>query len=315
MEHPSPHDSFFKEIFKNPEAAGDLFRAFLPEGIVAALKWETLKLEPGSYIDESLVASHSDLLFSCDLKGKRAFVYFLFEHQSTVERLMPLRIARYCLSILDEWVKEHASEDLPAVIPVVFYQGGRPWNAPTDLVSLCRLGEEQAALERHLLSVEFILCDLQKLNLEGMRAGLLLRLTLSLMKAVVERKQVDWIDVHRGDLSELVVRSDGRIVIRRMFNYILLTERSGSSSTLKEIANKVVHQEIRKEVMSLAEALQEEGRAEGKREAMISQIRFLEGALRRPVRDSSALRQVSLQELDREVELLQKELQARLPQD
>ena len=81
----------------------------LPSSMAEMVDWEELKLEPGSYVDENLVGTQSDLLFSCTFRGRPGFLYFLVEHQTTVDPIMPLRIARYCLSVVEDWRKAHPS--------------------------------------------------------------------------------------------------------------------------------------------------------------------------------------------------------------
>jgi predicted transposase/invertase (TIGR01784 family) len=52
----TPHDKFFKETFGRLDTARDFFQIHLPPRLAAAMEWETLKLEPGSFIDERLSA-------------------------------------------------------------------------------------------------------------------------------------------------------------------------------------------------------------------------------------------------------------------
>ncbi len=60
----SPHDSFVKRTFTNLDHAADELRAVLPPALVARIDWSTLRIEPGSFVDEALRDRHTDLLFS-----------------------------------------------------------------------------------------------------------------------------------------------------------------------------------------------------------------------------------------------------------
>ena len=53
----------------------------LPAQLVTRTDFSTLALCPGSYVDETLSASQSDLLFSVQVSQKPALLYALFEHQ------------------------------------------------------------------------------------------------------------------------------------------------------------------------------------------------------------------------------------------
>ena len=72
-----PHDALFKAVFGQAEHARDLFLNTLPKSVCSALAWETLALEPGSFVDEKLEDCHSDLLFSIRLDGALAYIYLL----------------------------------------------------------------------------------------------------------------------------------------------------------------------------------------------------------------------------------------------
>lgn len=90
----TPHDALFKSVFEQPEHATAELRHILPAPIVAAIRWPTLTLEPGSFVAPELAGLHSDLLFSAEAEpnGEPILVYLLCEHQSSPEPTMPLRM-------------------------------------------------------------------------------------------------------------------------------------------------------------------------------------------------------------------------------
>jgi predicted transposase YdaD len=45
------------------------------------LDLESLRLMPGSFVDDELRSRHTDLLFSVTFRGRPALIYVLFEHQ------------------------------------------------------------------------------------------------------------------------------------------------------------------------------------------------------------------------------------------
>lgn len=101
-----PHDALFKKTFSVPEHAAAEFRAVLPAKLVARMDFSTLTLCSGSYVDEALSGSESDLLFSVQISGRPALLYALFEHQSTPDKLMPLRLLGYIVRILMRHVSD-----------------------------------------------------------------------------------------------------------------------------------------------------------------------------------------------------------------
>ena len=48
----TPHDKLFKRIFKDPRYAAEELREALPEAVVQALDWTTLKREPETHVEQ-----------------------------------------------------------------------------------------------------------------------------------------------------------------------------------------------------------------------------------------------------------------------
>ena len=63
---------------------------------------------------------------------KNKDVYFLIEHQSTIDYSMPFRIAEYCIlimkSAIDEKHIKNKNYKFPLVYPIVLYTGKEKWN-------------------------------------------------------------------------------------------------------------------------------------------------------------------------------------------
>ncbi len=123
----NPHDKFFKATMSNVIVARDFFRQHLSEAIRAHIDFDTLELQPGSYIDKALQYSASDMLYKIRfLKDfECAYIYVLAEHQSSVDNLMPFRLWQYVVSIWNDHIKKNKQDKLPLVIPLVFYNGVR----------------------------------------------------------------------------------------------------------------------------------------------------------------------------------------------
>src|ERR1700712_4852372 len=121
----SPHDALFKSVFSDPVNARGALQAVLPGKLGRALDWDALALCPGSFVDDVLRSSHTDLLFATRWHdGSEVLVYLLFEHQSTQDRGIAFRLLRYQVRIWERWRSEHpGSETLPVVLPVVLYHG------------------------------------------------------------------------------------------------------------------------------------------------------------------------------------------------
>ena len=134
----TPHDKLFKRIFKEPQYAAEELRTLLPSPLVAALDWATLRPEPDSYVDQALADGYSDLVFSARAGEERVLVYVLFEHQSTNDERMALRLLKYMVEIWMHFAKDqrNVGEPLPLVIPVVLAHAPGGWTAKRRFAEL-----------------------------------------------------------------------------------------------------------------------------------------------------------------------------------
>jgi predicted transposase/invertase (TIGR01784 family) len=168
----SPHDALFKYVFRQPEHAASELRAIFPSALSERLDWRSLHLQPSSFVDEELRGRHADLLFSVRCEGLPAYVYVLFEHQSTNDPLMAFRLLRYLVRIWDSVLSKHPeSRRLPAIVPVVLYQGKSEWAAATELRELIDLDPlTLVQVGSYVPQFRFILDDLTRVDDEELRS-------------------------------------------------------------------------------------------------------------------------------------------------
>jgi len=132
-----PHDALFRGTFSNPDNARGELQHMLPPGLAALIDWSTLKPSPATFIDEAFRESYSDLLFTVQIDGSAAFVYLLFEHQSTADRMLVFRQLKYEVNIWSDWSKEHPhAGKLPVIIPLLLCHCPAPWTAATRFEDL-----------------------------------------------------------------------------------------------------------------------------------------------------------------------------------
>ena len=128
------HDAAYKNFFAKPRTVADTLRARAAD-LARHLDFDTLERMPASFVGRVLDRRHADMLWRVRAVGDRwLYLLVLLEFQSTVDHRMALRMLEYCVCV---W-KGLESKDLgpageyPAVLPVVVYNGSRPWTAPTD---------------------------------------------------------------------------------------------------------------------------------------------------------------------------------------
>jgi hypothetical protein len=72
MSGKTPHDNLFRLAFSQVPHATAHFRATLPPAVVEKVRWETLQLQPGSFVDPELQHLQSDVLYQARLVGEGA---------------------------------------------------------------------------------------------------------------------------------------------------------------------------------------------------------------------------------------------------
>ena len=86
----------------------------MPAALVAGVDWSGLVLETSALPDEELSHRETDLLFQVPWaqdgpsgQAAPARLAIIFEHQSTVDPRMALRVLRYTLRFWDRWLREN----------------------------------------------------------------------------------------------------------------------------------------------------------------------------------------------------------------
>jgi predicted transposase YdaD len=267
-----PHDALFRFVFGKPVHAASELRAVLPAPLAHRLDLSGLHPVNGSFVDEELTNRHCDVLMRTRLDGREAFVYVLIEHQSSPDRMMPLRMLRYLMRIWDRWLEEHPRANrLPMIVPLVVYQGSRRWTHPVELSELLDVDPETARLAGDFLPrFRFVLDDLTKLDKTALRARPTttpVRLTLRLLRIVPARpgdavSAVDPDDVE--DFRDTLRYPDGRELMTAFLTYI----ESGSETPRHRLAwlAAQIGPEAEEVFVTTADMFRAEGRAEGRTE-------------------------------------------------
>ena len=134
-----PHDRLFRAVFSDASEAASLLRSVLPDFVRGSLEWASLTLTPGTFVDEELRLSETDLLYQVEHTGtgQPASVYVLLEHQSSPDPLMRLRLLRYSCRIWEADLRDNPGRrPLRTIVPVVFYQGTSAWTYSTEFSDL-----------------------------------------------------------------------------------------------------------------------------------------------------------------------------------
>ena len=305
---PAAHtnDGFFKAVFSQPEHATAFFKSHLPPAIAEKIDWPSLVVLPGSFVKSSLQQVHSDLLFSVRIGERETLLYLLFEHQSTPDPTMPLRLLSYVTEIFTQHHKAHGFP-LPPVLPLVLHQGPDAWNTSTAFEDLFELPEEIAAdLLPFLPKFHHVLLDLTRFDPETEEHDTRLRVVLQLMKLARQKELLRFFQWLAGFPAHELPDN----LLGLMLLYAL---HSDSDLDARKIYHSLsTNPELEKNAMSVAEKLKAEGRVEGRVEGLwIGKIQILEEFLDLPVSPGESLEALSLDELKAMQERLHREYELR----
>ncbi|MBB88500.1 MAG: hypothetical protein CMP06_14580 [Xanthomonadales bacterium] len=263
----TPHDALFKSVFQQPaNAVAELKHVLAPEH-VSAIDWSTLKLEPGSFVDERLADKHSDLLFSAETRasGERVLVFLLLEHQSSSEPRMALRLLAYMVRIWERFSDADKNSPLPLIVPAVLAQVPGGWKAATRFSGLFSPNLGLLA-DTVLPDFSYAVDDLHRaddVDLKARAVAQQARLALWLMRdardgALLLQRLIHWL----GELEELAQMPGGERALAPLLAYVV---RVSSDLQLEQFRAILRERAPAAEsiTMTIAEQLLAEGEARG----------------------------------------------------
>lgn len=288
IELTSAHDKFISKALERSDTARDIIGNHLPANIREHLDFSTLAMVKDSFIDEKLKKYFSDKLFKINfLKNGWAYLYILFEHKSYPDMFSGYQVLKYKVRIWDQVIKEHETkkklakenrkkgltvssvphlENLPLIIPMVFYHGAQPWNIPLNFQSL--IDESRPPCTNHFIpNFEYLLCDLSKYSDEELIGTVHYQVTMLLLKYIFHED----INVRLPGIFNILNKLKNQQTILEFLETILEYLIKGTNRfTEKDIEDALEHAipEIKggKIMQTLAEKWFFEGREKGKKE-------------------------------------------------
>jgi predicted transposase/invertase (TIGR01784 family) len=268
-----PHDSMVGAVLRDPAEAASLLRTYLPDEVQQGLNWSTLKLAEGSFVDEDMRRSESDLLYEIErVSGlNTVWVYTLIEHQSTPDRWMRFRLLKYCCRIWDmNLAQRPPPSELRPIVPLVFYQGERSWFYSTEFADLFAESVRDWPGTPHFSHEMIDQSGMQPNEVQGELKARLMQLLLM----AAYHPMLAWME----QVAELLVSlsslppSGGVNYLRIFMRYILATQEPEAAQTFREVLQRTAP-EVGDDLMTYAQEL----RAEGK---MRNQVDVIENLLR-----------------------------------
>ncbi|MDU5724335.1 MAG: Rpn family recombination-promoting nuclease/putative transposase, partial [Clostridium butyricum] len=144
----------------------EFLRSFTKKEWANLIKEEDLILVDKSYILADFEEEESDILYKVKINGQEVIFYVLLEFQSKVDFQMPMRLLFYMTEVwrdilknTDKNQRKRKAFKLPAIIPIVLYNGKNKWTAKMNFKEILS-GYE--LFEDNILDFNYMLFDINR---------------------------------------------------------------------------------------------------------------------------------------------------------
>ncbi|QMW01285.1 Rpn family recombination-promoting nuclease/putative transposase [Spirosoma foliorum] len=260
----NPHDRFFKETFSQPEILIDFLNVFAPEAIRECIDYTTLTREVDTFTDEQLAEHFADLVFSVQYSGQSIRLVLLLEHKSYTEDYPHFQINRYLLNLWESQIKQ--KQRLTPVLPVLVYHGNRRWKKRSVADYFPALHE---TLIPYLPAFDYLLIDLSTLSDERiptLRSDYARLTAILLQNSRRKRELARLLDIFADVVRRLIETPNGQRFVGTGFLYLSYTTNL-TKVELFGIFSRI-SSKTESSTMTVAEELLQEGREQGRRQAM-----------------------------------------------
>ena len=232
------HDKLIKNILKETDEARKFINSFVePKN---AIENNQLIRYTNSYITNKYKSKEADLVY----KLKDQEVFFLIEHQSTVDTTMPYRILNYCIDIIQEWSRNKKvgkNTGYPIVVPIVIYTGDKNWKIPKNF------SDKQISsyvFQRYKIDLEYNLIDINKLSKQTLlKQNTMFGYTMLIEKSKNKEELVD-------NLSLIIKATKDKEKLNQLSNIIQYLIENILNENIKQELLEKIDRKVGEEQMS-----------------------------------------------------------------
>ncbi|OQA11784.1 MAG: putative transposase, YhgA-like [bacterium ADurb.Bin363] len=225
---------------------------FIYEEWVEKIEEENLEQLPNEYIKLIGGNLENDIVYKIHMEGKEVYVYFMLEHQSKVNFLMPFRVLEYMTRIWRKYIDDTPQNSinkeflLPPIYPVIFYDGIYDWTAEVRFENKVKYKE---LFIEHIPKFSYGLVNLNNVGydkLNEMADGLALILALDKIKNPDEMSKLKLL---KEEFWEKIKNIEGIQELLEVLAEVmraLLTRINVDKKEVEEIIEKVRKGEVKK---------------------------------------------------------------------
>lgn len=200
----NPHDKGYKRIFSIKKNFLDFLKKYVGLEWMMCLTENELELIDKEYITDQFDTYESDLVYKVNTTAGSVYLFFLFELQSSNDFTMPFRLLVYITAIWLDYFKNCGKDErkrkdyrLPAVMPIVLYNGERNWTASRSFKEMI---DHADMFGKYVVNFDYILVSVNKLAASKIKSSN--TLVDNIFLADQKRTKQEWLD----GIAELVHR-------------------------------------------------------------------------------------------------------------
>ena len=219
------HDTAVRQFFDIDHFAEQVFRYVLPVGVADLIDMAALQRRPDRFNDPSFRWSATDVLFEAKMRASQVKLYLMVEHQSEIDRSMPLRLWVNTGRLwTNEWETDSSNGTLPIVLPMVITHAPKRWRVPTDIREmLAGLDSLPPFVVDQMPRMSYIVLDLRSMSNEQLisaKETASLRLFLLGLRNSRDRKIVSMFGDWRPLLAAAEHEPGGKLLKERLVTYL-----------------------------------------------------------------------------------------------
>ena len=272
------HDKSFKKALETPEEMSNFLNNFLN------IKVNNKEIK--RYATENITEQYEVRLSDIVYKKEGQEIYYIVEHQSTVDFNMPYRMLRYCMELMRKIIEDSKQKIYPTIVPIVIYTGERKWTIAKNFADRQELSKDE--YKEYKIDMKYKLIDINEISNEE----LLIKQTYiaSIMLIEKSRNKEEMV----ANIKKIIENTKDIKQLMKLKNYIIFIQKDilqGEEEEILEIISRRVGNDqmstlierlkrendaIRKEAR---EEARKEVREEERKEARKEMIKLLEQQL------------------------------------
>lgn len=160
------HDVGYKKVFSKKRNFLHFIRKYIQVDWVNNIDENDLILIDKSFVEADYKDKESDIIYKIKFQDSEIIFYVLLELQSTVDRTMPFRLLKYMVELMKrefdntpENERKLTDYRLPAVVPIILYNGSDNWTAVRNFKEYLQ-GYEKFG--DYIIDFKYLLFDLNR---------------------------------------------------------------------------------------------------------------------------------------------------------